>query len=289
MRMLIVFFRGLTGKDRTPQADRLLGLILAFVAGATNAGGFLAVHQYTSHMTGIVAAISDNLALGDYSVALAGVGAFLSFLSGAACSAILINWARHRQLQSVYAMPLMLEAGMLLLFGLVGANLSVHMGFFVSLTVMLLCFIMGLQNSIVTKLSNAGIRTTHVTGVVTDIGIELGKLMYWNRNREKGEPFYVGANHPRLRMQLMLLTMFCVGGLVGALGFKRAGFSSTIFLAVLLMLLAFVPVMDDVLAFRKDIARVGRNVYRLMAQRIQYVFKMLFDRLSKLIRRIRTH
>jgi uncharacterized membrane protein YoaK (UPF0700 family) len=43
--------RGFTSLKRTPQADLKLGTVLAFVAGATNAGGFLAVGQYTSHMT----------------------------------------------------------------------------------------------------------------------------------------------------------------------------------------------------------------------------------------------
>jgi len=38
----------------------------------------------------------------------------------------------------------------------------------------LLCFIMGLQNAVITKISHAEIRTTHVTGLVTDVGIELG-------------------------------------------------------------------------------------------------------------------
>jgi uncharacterized membrane protein YoaK (UPF0700 family) len=46
-------------------------------------------------------------------------------------------------------------------------------------TVMLPCFVMGLQNVLLTKLSNAEIRT-HMTGIVTGIGIELGELVHWN-------------------------------------------------------------------------------------------------------------
>jgi uncharacterized membrane protein YoaK (UPF0700 family) len=41
----------------------------------------------------------------------------------------------------------------------------------------------GLQNAVISKLSNAEICNTHVTGVVTDIGIGLGKFVYWNRSR----------------------------------------------------------------------------------------------------------
>ena len=59
-------FRIAAAHRRTRRNDLMLGAILAFVAGAINAGGFLAIGHYTSHMTGIVSAIADNLALGNY-------------------------------------------------------------------------------------------------------------------------------------------------------------------------------------------------------------------------------
>jgi uncharacterized membrane protein YoaK (UPF0700 family) len=65
----------------------------------------------------------------------------------------------------------MLEALLLLCFGLLGANLEQHRWLFVPATVALLCFAMGLQNAMITEISKAEIRTTHVTGLVTDIGI----------------------------------------------------------------------------------------------------------------------
>lgn len=243
--MPIAYLRRLSGKHRTASANRHLSLCLAFVAGAANAGGFLAVHQYTSHMTGIVSAIADHLAVGEIGFVLAGIGALLSFLAGAATSAILINWARHRDLQSEYALSLMLEAALLLCFGLMGRYLAVHVWLFVPLTVMLLCFIMGLQNAIGTKFTRSEVRTTHITGLVTDIGIELGKMFYWNRSRAKGEAMYVASDRLRLGFMLTLFAMFVSGGLIGALGFKHIGFFTTVPLALLLMFLALVPVLDD--------------------------------------------
>lgn len=245
--MPIFYLRRLTGKERTAKANSQLGLSLTFVAGAANAGGFLAVSQYTSHMTGIVSSVADDLALGKIGLALAGLGALLSFGAGAACSAILINWARQRRLQSEYALSLMLESVLLLCFGLLGGNLSMHMGLFVPFTVMLLCFIMGLQNAIITKISKAEIRTTHVTGLVTDIGIELGKLLYWNPRNDGSDKFMVLANRKKLRLLTSLLLMFFAGGVIGALGFKHVGFLATVPLAFTLMLLAVVPVTDDLL------------------------------------------
>lgn len=242
--MPVRYLSRLSGARRSPQANQHLGMALSFVAGAANAGGFLAVRQYTSHMTGIVSSMADSLALGETLLALAGLGAILSFVAGAAVSALLINWARRRRLRSEFALALLLEAVLLLGFGVLGANLALRTGLFVPMTVMLLCFIMGLQNAIITKVSRAEIRTTHVTGLVTDIGIELGKLLYWNVTYEF-QP--VRANRDKLRLLLSLLGLFFVGGVLGALGFKHVGFAATIPLALLLSALAAVPVLEDAL------------------------------------------
>ncbi len=237
------FSRRLTGNARHQSSNRDLGYVLAFVAGAINAGGFLAVHQYTSHMTGVVSTIADNVALRIYGPALAGLGALLAFLSGAACCAIMVNYARRNRLHSQYAMPLVLEATLLLGFGLLGARLSDIDGLVVSLTVMLLSFIMGLQNAAITKLSNTEIRTTHITGIVTDIGIEVGKMLYWNGAQAGLKP--VAANRDRLKMLSLLALLFFVGGVAGALGFKHAGYLATVPLALVLISLGIAPVLDD--------------------------------------------
>ncbi|HEU4777021.1 MAG TPA: YoaK family protein [Telluria sp.] len=246
--MPLNFSRKLTGKHRSVDANRQLGLALAFVAGATNAGGFLAVQMYTSHMTGVVSSMADNLALGHVDIVLAALGALLSFICGAAVSALLVNYSRLHGLHSQFALPLMLEACLLLVFGLLGARLSDIDGLFVSITVMLLSFIMGLQNAVITKLSNAEIRTTHITGIVTDIGIELGKLAY--RNNPAAAPAdQVFANRPRLALLSLLALAFFAGGVVGALGFKHVGYSATVPLALVLVALASVPIIDDLIVY----------------------------------------
>ena len=246
--MPINYLRGFTKPERSDVTNRRLGRSLAFVAGAANAGGFLAVGQYTSHMSGIVSSLADNLALGEINVVVAGLSSLLSFLVGAATSAILINWGRRRHLQSQYAMPLMLEASLLLVFGLLGSNLETHRVLFVPATVCLLCYVMGLQNATITKVSKAEIRTTHVTGLVTDIGIELGKLFYWNVGAMPGN--LVRGDRQKLGLLGSLLLSFLVGGLTGAVGFRHLGFVSTVPLAIVLLALAVVPIVDDMRAYR---------------------------------------
>jgi uncharacterized membrane protein YoaK (UPF0700 family) len=242
--MPINYARGLTGGLRTARADRQLGLALAFVAGAINAGGFLAVAQYTSHMTGIVSALADHLALGAYDLLWGGAGALVTFLLGAVCSSAMVNYARQRRMSSLYAYPLLLEAALLLCFGVFGAHLASIERLSVPATVMLLCFIMGLQNAVISKLSKSEIRTTHITGTVTDIGIELGKAFYRNAPGTHLQDRVVG-NWNKLRFLTSLAACFFLGGVTGALGFKHLGYLSTVPLAVLLVALAAVPAVDD--------------------------------------------
>jgi uncharacterized membrane protein YoaK (UPF0700 family) len=246
----IPYLRRLTAVSRSPQANRHLAYFLTFTAGAVNAGGFLAVQQYTSHMSGIVSMMADHMALGGMIVVLQGLAALLSFLAGAASSAFLINFGRRSHLASEYALPLLLEAVLLLGFGLLGANLETLRWFYVPGTVMLLCYIMGLQNAMITKVSRSEIRTTHVTGMVTDIGIELGKLFYWNVAKGDAQTMPpVRADRAKLIVLSLMVTLFFVGGVTGAYSFFHFGFGSTWPLALLLTLLAMVPIADDIRSF----------------------------------------
>jgi uncharacterized membrane protein YoaK (UPF0700 family) len=237
--MPLFYLRRLTGSNRTESANRHLARYLAFVAGAVNAGGFVAVRQYTSHMSGIVAGMADNFAIGSLVLVLHGLAAVLSFLLGAFLTTLFVRWARTRALDSEYALPLLAEAALLISFGFIG---HVFAGGRVLGTVMLLCFTMGLQNAIITKLSNSVIRTTHVTGMVTDIGIALGRVV---SSKSQGSAVDLTQEFATLRLLISLVALFFVGGVAGALGFKHAGFIFTLPLSAILVLLAVVPVIDD--------------------------------------------
>lgn len=224
--------------ERTPLADAWLGLPMTFVAGATNAGGLLAVGQYTSHMSGIISAAADHAILGAMDLVLAGGGALIAFVLGAATSAVLVNWGRRHYAGREYSLPLTLEAVLLLTFGMLGFYTRQY-SIALAMEVAVLCFIMGLQNATVTKLSGAKIRTTHMTGIVTDIGIELGKLFYSNHRRRRvpGAPL-VMADREKLKLLSYFLCCFFFGGLVGAIGFNYVGFVFSVPLALLVFALA---------------------------------------------------
>jgi uncharacterized membrane protein YoaK (UPF0700 family) len=243
--MPLLYLRRLTGKKRSDAANRHLARYLAFVAGAANAGGFFAVRHYTSHMSGTMAAMSDNFATGSFRLVMIGLASVLSFFFGSFLTTLFVRWARSRELASEYAFPLFAEALLLMFFGIRGRAFAG--GEAVVGLIMLLCFSMGLQNAIITKLSDAVIRTTHVTGMVTDLGIALGRIV---SSAMKDRDVSVKDDVATLQMLGSLVGLFFIGGVAGAVGFRRVGFLFAVPLALILVLLACVPVLDDV--FRRE-------------------------------------
>ena len=230
------------GALRSESLNRQLAWAMAFVAGAVNAGGFLAVGHYTSHMTGVVSAMADEAAEGDLTTVLAALAMMLSFFGGAFVCTTLISFGQRRRMRSRYAITLVLEAGLMLVFGFMGNRLQEEVQFTLPMTVMLLCFIMGLHNAVTSIISGAAVRTTHLTGTVTDIGIELSRLTYVNVHHHQGRERIV-ANRQKLTLLLLILASFLGGGVVGALGFKHIGFKVTVPLAGFLCFLAARPLL----------------------------------------------
>lgn len=230
----------IAGPERTPDRNFHLANLLALHAGVLNSVGFVATATYTSHMTGLTAIVADHLVLGDFRLVGIGLLAIASFIAGAAMCALVFNWSRRRQLRSKYASVLVLESSMVLLFGLLADQVTWAHRMWVFIPV--LCFTMGLQNAIVTKASDAQIRTTHVTGMVTDIGIELGKLLY-RPSRSDLDP--VIANTQKLRHHLSIVGLFFLGGVLGAAGYLTIGFFALIPAALFLLPLALPPLVAD--------------------------------------------
>ncbi|MBS1766132.1 MAG: DUF1275 domain-containing protein [Acidobacteria bacterium] len=222
--------------------NRQLAWSMAFVAGAVNAGGFLAVGRYTSHMTGVASSLADSTALGDLAVALSFFAMMLCFMGGAAVSTVLVSYGKRHHLRSRYALSLLLEAVLLLVFGYLGARLDAKLRLGLPEATALLCFIMGMHNAVTTNISGAIVRTTHMTGNVTDLGIELAKLFYRNSPRLKDAPF-IRADRARMKLVGLLLAAFIVGGTLGAVGFHRFGFKTTVPLAAFVVLLAARPLI----------------------------------------------
>lgn len=229
------------GQARSIAINRSLAWSLAFVAGAVNAGGFLAVARYTSHMTGAVSAAADDLALGRWPAAVGWGFMVLAFFAGALLCTFLIALGKRWKIRSRYALSLTLESALLLAFGLLGGRAALPREVHLPATTALLCAIMGMHNAMVTNISGAVVRTTHLTGIITDLGIEVGHLLH----ERTGGARRAETDRERIRLHGLILASFFAGGVLGALGFKHIGYRVTVPLAAFLLFLAARPVLED--------------------------------------------
>lgn len=231
----------MTGRERTEAANWQLAALLAFNAGAVDVTGYLGLRQFTSHMSGVTATLAAELGTQGVRVLTRPAMVLGCFMAGAAFCAVVVNWERRRSRESLFAVPVAIEAVLLAAVAILGG--PGHL--FASLAVM--GFSMGLQNAVITKISDAEIRTTHVTGTITDIGIELGRLFYWNRTPGRGE---VRADRRKLALLTLLVGLFFGGGTVSAVMFHRLGFLQILPLAVMLAAISVLPIAADLVGKR---------------------------------------
>lgn len=181
---------------------------LAAIAGAVNAIGLLGFrHQAVSHLTGTSTWLSLSLVGADAGESLHLVGVLLAFVLGAALSGVIIDNAVLR-LGRRYSFALLLEAGLLLL-AMLALMRGSNSGHFLASAA---C---GLQNGMVSTYSGAAIRTTHVSGLFTDLGTMLGA-------RLRGHP----VDRRKALLYLLLIAGFVLGGCLGAVSFQRMHFAA---------------------------------------------------------------
>jgi uncharacterized membrane protein YoaK (UPF0700 family) len=207
------------GDDRSQHLDRRLAFILAGVAGSLNAAAFHAVGFFSANMTGNVSTVSSLIALGQ---AWHGAGYLLivlTFIGGAALSSLTIDLGLRRDIATIYAWVVLAEAGMLV--ALVLIRLTMARGHGIPFLVFGLSFLMGLQNAIVTHISQARVRTTHVSGMATDLGIGLARLIVMPRSDMGDEERATVLL--KLRLHAGTIACFLIGGILGVLAWRWCG------------------------------------------------------------------
>jgi len=207
------------GDARDSGLDRRLAFTLAAVAGGLNAAAFHAVGFFSANMTGNVSALSSLLAMGAWQHGLGYLMIVLTFIAGATVSTLTINAGLRRDVVTIYARVVLAEAALLALLGFARMSLDHAKG--VPLLILGLSFLMGLQNAIVTHISDARIRTTHVSGMSTDIGIGLARMIDMLRGRL--DPDEWPHVETKLRLHAGTVTFFLAGGVLGVLFWRVAG------------------------------------------------------------------
>jgi uncharacterized membrane protein YoaK (UPF0700 family) len=222
---------GKEGPERTNRDNRRLAAYLAVIAGTVNSVGFVVLGSFTSHVTGNVARFALDVATARASAALSVGAAIVAFFVGAFVTSMLIESRTLVSVARTSAALLSLEAALIVWFVLRAPtnesdSATDNVGGFA------LCMAMGIQNSLVTRLSGAVVRTTHLTGVVTDLGIEAARWFRYWRSRSRAErPSGAAFTQPPVQrpaaakaaLLATIFTSFVVGSVGGGYLALRVG------------------------------------------------------------------
>lgn len=229
-----------------------LAITLAWVAGYTNILTVLACGTVTSHVSGTASNLGRDIAEGKWQLGLHALYLLLTFLVGAAASGFMTELGRRKAWESIYVLPMAFEALLLAAFA-IGIELFEHAPAQPGSTLFWLTGIasaaMGLQNATITRISNGVVRTTHVTGVLTDLGLELVQFVWWLSDKHKDFPpgltrqiIHSARAHPtgrRLALLVSIIGSFAFGAALGTLAYdlkpQWAMFPPVLFLAWIIL------------------------------------------------------
>jgi len=218
-------------EGRTYEHNLKLAAILSGVAGIVNITGVLSLATLTTNVTGHFAYLSQALVGGNYSAAWTFFSYILFFLAGAFLSSFLLEWATRRKLNTPYLLPVSIEISILVFigsFGLFPWEDGLPFPYFLA---GMLLLSMGLQNALVTHISQSVVRTTHLTGLLTDLGIEFSQLFFYKELRQRRQL------NKSISLKLTIIACFFSGGVIGGLIYLFVGLK-TLFLPVILLLFA---------------------------------------------------
>jgi len=165
------------GNSRTFKHNFRLAVFLSFIAGLVNICGVLALGILTTNVTGHFAYLAEGVVKQNNVALVYSLFYIVFFLLGAFISSLLTEYFINRSYNAPHRASMLVELCLLLILGIYG-DILIGKGFSRPLLACIMLFTMGLQNSLVSKVSDSAVRTTHLTGLFTDLGIELSQLFF---------------------------------------------------------------------------------------------------------------
>ena len=218
------------GKSRTLKHNLQIATVLSLAAGIINVTGYLSFKQLTTNVTGHFALFIYDVANFEFWKGTIYFLYIFSFLFGSFTSSFLIEKYRANKQLNVFVVPTIIECAILISIGITSNFIVMkHPNFLVCS----LLFAMGLQNSFVTKISNAVVRTTHLTGLFTDLGIDLSHLLF-----PKLHPNQAKLKED-IKLRIYIISSFFSGGLIGGFFYSELHLKlNTLLLAAVILLLS---------------------------------------------------
>lgn len=205
--------------------------LLSFLAGNINTGGYLCCQRFVSHVTGFASLAGISAAEGFWLDALGAITIPLFFLLGVMVSGFLtekkyanrVHGERYAPVMGLVALLVGLVAlgGTFGYFGNFGEAINIKHNF---LLLACLCGACGLQNAAISSASGATIRTTHLTGLTTDLGLGLIRAeIHELSNLEKKQERRANI------LRVSTIFSFTLGSFVGAIIYSRFRYQGFLF------------------------------------------------------------
>ena len=214
------------GKSRTYTHNFRLASILSFIAGIVNITGVLSVKVLTTNVTGHFAYFGEEMVNENYMSAFIFLIYIFCFLSGAFISNLFIEIVVRKKPAIAHIVPMTIEILILMVLAIIDTPPG-------RVTACALLFAMGLQNSLVTKVSQSVVRTTHLTGLFTDLGIELSQLLFYRQQAE------FRRLSKSIYLKLAIISCFFTGCVLGGFIFKVYGIKTLLLPAACLIIALF--------------------------------------------------
>lgn len=218
--------------SRTLGENIRLGALTAFVAGMVNVASLLVFFAFTSNVTGHYAIVAAEVAKGNYfQVAVVFAWIFTFFLGSFTSNFLVINvskWSRY----VAHSAPLVLEIMCLMAVGIYGQYFYQETLTETEFLLALMLFAMGLQNGLTASISNFAVKTTHLTGTTTDLGILFSMFLHkeYRENREM-----VG----KAKLLSAIAAAYLIGAVIAGVACVHIGFRTFYVVSLLLVVVIF--------------------------------------------------
>lgn len=222
-----------TKDERTLKENLLLASSTAFVSGATNVAGVIAFLAFTTNMTGHFANLAKNVIESNYEHVIIFLVWVILFFAGAFTANFLVRWQSHKSAYRANALPIIIEMAILLFVAFYGRNYYNETLEEKRLITSAVILAMGLQNGLVSNISGGLIKTSHLTGVFTDLGADVAEWLYPNNTKK------ITVIKSKMYIRLTILAFYFLGALAGGYFFEEYEFAIFYFIPVILFTILY--------------------------------------------------
>jgi uncharacterized membrane protein YoaK (UPF0700 family) len=218
--------------ERTLKENLLLASSTAFVSGVTNVAGVIAFLAFTTNMTGHFANLARNVIEQNFPQVIIFLIWLFLFFAGAFTANFLVRWREHKSAYRANMAPIVLEIIILLFVAYYGSNHYTESLLEKQVITSALIFAMGLQNGLVSNISGGLIKTSHLTGLFTDLGADFAEWLYPNSQKPV-------AVKNRMYIRFTILGFYFLGALAGGYFFDKYNFNIFYFIPVILFTILY--------------------------------------------------